>query len=653
MALTLEDLNFTFNDSDIQPLKVEVENGLLKPTTIITDTPVIINDFLKDFVTDTEKLFKTNISNLAADFGDWFTNKANQLKTDIENDLKLKPDVLYNIYVEHAKKADDADKFNGKSYTDMVNDLYTNTITPATVANALKFNDYTMADYNLYIKNDLKPLAGDTEKAFGYNYDDLKSLILSDVQSSSGGATVSEIETKVEDEWTAFKANNALQFNGSTAEEWKTNIIPTIKVNNATNADKLNNYDYNTIMSTVDTKINDKLTSYILSTNSNFSDQVQKVKVDNATHADKADDVTKFDSHDSDYWKTNIIPGIKVDNAIHSDNSDKFNGLTSDEWDAKINNCKSDVKSKVETAWTAYQANKVLYINGIETDKYDDHINSLIQAKLNNINDLNIDAKEFDGSTAEEWKTNIIPGIKVDNAENADNATNADFATKSKYTTFLSNDDNTEVYDFKEYLNYIKNNLNKIINSFNSDIPNQYGYIQSIVDNYFIKNRLDLLWDKRFSIKNNKNVVPYSYNPNIFDIESFYKNYNKKEYEYDDTGKMTKIKFYINYRKYDDNDTSKDPTIESKLIKEELFEYDDNNNISKITDNFYGNSFSKNNFTEADLKDDSNWVNYIFIKEDTFSYDDKNNITSESIKYKLKSKLGSDSDDKYTEEDLV
>ncbi len=650
MALTLEDLNFAFDDSDIQSLKDEIKNGLLKPTTIITDTPVIINDFLKDFITDTEKLFETNITNLAADFGDWFSKQTDQLKTDIENDLKLKSDVLYDIYVKHAKKADDSDKFNGKSYTDMVNDLYTNTITPATVANALKFNDYTMADYNLYIKKDLKPLASDTEKAFGYNYNDLKSQILSDIQTSSGGVSLSEVETKVENEWTAFQANDATKFNGLTANDWKTTIIPKIKVDNATNSDKLNNYDYNTIMSTVDTKINDKLTSYILSTNTSFSDQVQKVKVDNATHADKADDSTKFDSHDSDYWKTTIIPGIKVDNAAYADNAGKFNGLTSTEWEAKISNCKSDVQSKVETAWTAYQANKVLYINGVETDKYDDHINSLIQDKLNNINDLSINATKFDGSTASDWKNTIIPAIKVTNATNADYATNTDYATKANYANFLSNEDNTEYYSFSDYIDYIKNNFYKILTGFDSDIPNQYGFIQSFNDDYFVKNRLDLLVDKQLFIKINKELVPGAYSPNVFNFESFFKNYSTKNYEYDDNGNLTKISFYIKYRKYDENDTTKDPTIESKLIKEKLFEYDDNN-ISKITDNYYYNMFTLDSFTEDDLKNDDNWINYIFIKEDTFTYDDKNNITNEDIKYYLKSKLGSASD--YDEEELI
>ena len=79
MSLTLNDLGFEFDKTDMETIDTEVQDGIIKPSTTFIDTPVKINDFLKDLTTALENLFNTNLENLAADFDDWFSQKAADL----------------------------------------------------------------------------------------------------------------------------------------------------------------------------------------------------------------------------------------------------------------------------------------------------------------------------------------------------------------------------------------------------------------------------------------------------------------------------------------------------------------------------------------------------------------------------------------------
>jgi len=438
MSLTLEDLGFEFDDSALNDVETQANNGIIKPDTVIVDTPVLINDFLKDIVDGLKNLFQSNLENLAADFDEWFTQKATDLKNEIEETLSLDPDTVYNIQVTHAQEADNSTKFNNKTYSEMVSDIYTNYISTATVANSLKFNGKTMDDYDNYIKTELKPLASDTEKAFGYDFDSLKATILADVSTSGGGVDLSTVQNNVENVWTAYKAKDSEKFDGKTSTDWQTNIIPNIKVNNAVNADKINNVDYDTLIESIDTMIQNHLSTSISSDNTDLINIIKNVKVTNASQADSAVNATKFDGNTSDDWKSIIIPTVKVNNASHADNSDKLGGITADGWQSKLDTLQSTIQTKVETEWTAYKAQTVLKINGIDVDKFDDHINDLISDALSGINDLNVDAKRFDGKTSEEWQTDIIPNIKVNNAAHADEADIADTATNAAFARFLS-----------------------------------------------------------------------------------------------------------------------------------------------------------------------------------------------------------------------
>jgi len=647
MALTLNDLNFEFNEDDLKDIEEQVDTGLIQPSTNIIDTPVIINNFLKDLTLKLKDLFNTNLGNLAQDFDSWYTQKTTDLKNEIQNNLALDSNTLYDIYVKHSQLSDDSDKFDGKTYTQMISDLYTNYITTATVTNSIKFNNKSMDEYTDYIKNTLKPLAGDSDKVYGYNYDQLKSAILSGTDSSGGGVDIDTVKNKVQNEWTAYNAKSTNTFGDNTADSWKTEIIPKIKVDNAVDADKFNNTDYDTMIESINKMIQNNVDNAISSDNDNLTSIIKSTKVDNAIHSDSSDNSTKFNNTTTDDWKNDIIPSIKVNNALYSDNSGQLGGLTSDEWQSKLDTLNDDIKNKVQTTWIAYKANEVLKINGVKVEDFDDHITDLIQDKLNNINDLEINAKKFDEKTPEEWTTDVIPNIKVNNSIHSDFS---DFSTKADLATnanFLYDSDTGEYSSRSTYITYIKDRFNDIIAPLNITPSKINKFIDSLDTNYNYYYHINLIQDKQLIFKENNNLLNYI---NTFKIDSFIKNYSKKEYSYDGDN-ISEIKYYFKYLKYDESDATADPTTEEILIKQDELDYDDNNLTSlKETTIFFN---FDGDFETDDITDDSNWLIMKFLKQTDFSYDDNGNLTKEEISYKLYYKLVSDDDDSWTEEDII
>jgi len=646
MALTLDDLGFEFDDSTLSSVDEEVQNGIIKPSSTIVDTPVLINDFLKDLVDGLKNLFESNLENLAGDFDSWFAQKIEDLKNEIESTLSLDPDTLYDIYVTRAQKAEDSDKFNGKTYAQMVSDLYTNYISSATVTNSIKFNNKTMDDYNDYIKNILKPHASDTDKAFGYDYDELKSTILSDVSSSSGGADLDTVKTKVENEWTAYKANDTIKFNGNDANTWINSIIPGIKVNNAVDSDKINGVSYDDLISSINSMISNYIEDVISSSNDDLINIIKNTKVNNAVNADSASNANKFDNNDADTWKNTIIPAIRVDNAAYADNSGKLGGLTSDEWQSKLDTMESDIESNVKNSWIAYKANEVLKINGIDVSDFDDHITQLIEDKLNDINSLEINATKFDDKTPDEWKTDIIPTIKVNNAVQADNA---DAATQASKAKLWCDETYTTCYTPYEYLNFIKTNFSNIVNNISDNLSDNFNFISSIENNYYIFRKFYIIKDTQLIFKENNNLMNEN---NAFDQSSFLKDFSRKEYTYDDDGNLTQIDYYLKYKVYDETDPDADPTIDEKLIKQDNFEYDDSNNLTKITSTSFFYIFNEDIITEDSIADDTKWSDVQYQKITEFTYTD-GNISEENNTYKLRYKLASDDDDSWQEEEEI
>ena len=655
MSLTLEDLNFEFDSSAIDPIEDDIQNGIITPETNIVETPDKINDFLLKLVDQLKVLFNQNLENIAGDFDSWYDQKAEDLKNDIKNSLALDSNTLYDIYVKRAQKADDSDKFNDKTYSEMISDLYTNYITTATVKNSINFNGKTMDDYNTYIKTDLKPLASDTEKAFGYNYDELKSSILNDAATTDSGASMDDVKANVENSWTAYKANDTIKFNGATSDSWKTDIIPNIKINEAITADKLSGYTYDDITNLINNKISSNNDSVINKDNSNLIDIIKNTKVNNSFQSDEAINATKFDNKTYSDWIDTVIPGIKVDNATYADNSAKLGGIAAEAWQTKIDDIEPDVKNKVETEWTSYQANTVLKINDTNTVDYDDHINDLIDAKLGDVNTLDINAKKFDDKTSDDW----VEVIKTTLVDNANHATSADTATLSSDSEKAKvwYDDVNEFTPFS-YLDYIKGNLDSILINYNysSKLSENKNQVDSFLSNFFTYNKFNLIGDKQIFIKYDNDFKDFPFNQytnNFFNQESFSKNYTKKEYTYDDNGNLAEIDYYVNYLKYDEDDLTKDPTTESLKIKIEEFEYDDNGSITKVTETFISNYYMED---ETDLiinniESDDSWLNIQLIKIDDLTYDDNGNLTEEDISYKLKYKKFSDDD--YTEVDLI
>ena len=574
-TLTLEDLGYEFKipDTDIN----DYLNNLITVYTKFTEIPEKLKNGFLFFNEYYDDLFTANLEDLADKFNTYYNNNIVILKEELTKSLSLDSDTIYDIHVKNAEEAKNAKKFNNKTYNEMITEIVSVYITPASVSNSLKFNNKTQDEYDNHIINDLKVKnATNADTLDGMDFTTIKNSILTDISDSGGsdGVTLSEIKSKVEDTWTAHKAKDTEKFNGMSQSEYDNHIASDVKVDNAINAEKFNGTTYSDMITGVNTMIQNNIDTAISADNTDLINIIKNTKVlasENADSATLASNSLKFNNMTQSEYDNHIISSVKVNNAI---NADKFNGLSQTEWENKISDAKDDVISQVKTSITAYKAQTVEKIGDYDVANYDDHIKDIAAGVVASSGDGSIDADTLQGYSYGDIITNVI-ATKVDNAVHADSADQADNLVDGEGTLYSIGD--IHIYSDNKIAN---------LNDYSTDEGKKFfeyapyniglGFIDNFTDTTNSDDEVALLSSDSIinGFKNKKFI--YNDNNEISTIEYYthddYK-FRRDDFEYDD-GNITKITINI---------SSKKDTNTGTVVIENKFTYDDNGNITEIT----------------------------------------------------------------------
>jgi len=588
--MTLADLNFTYDTTGLDDLKTTINNSLTLSNSI-EETPSILTSDLDDIVDYFSNNFETNLENFASDIKDYFDQQTINLKNEIENNLALDSSTIYDIHVQNAVHADNSDKFDGKTFNEVISYIVTNYISNATVANSLKFDGKTYNQVKSDIQTNVKvDNAANADKFNNMDYTTVKNDIISSI-STSDGASLDVVQDKVENEWIAFKANDSIMFDGNDSDTWKTSIIPGIKVNNAVNADKLNNYSYNDLITSINTMIENQLSNF--TSENTFINAVKEVKVDNATNADNANNALKFNNKTYTDMKNDIKTNLVVDEAS---NATSFANKTESDWKTYIQNEISGLQTDLTSGNVIpAKAVEVEKINGIDVSDFDDHIKNIADQEYTELTG-DINAKYLNGYDFDNLMTYIQGNVKVDNATNADNAT---------YATNASSSDNANTLSNKTY---------STIEEEARDLTVQYLQTNplNIID-------IDISTEDNFNINSSLlNIYEYFHPTNYFvipDISKFLYGFARQTFSYNDNGNISEIKYFSSSDLLTFNDGTK-ITDDQYVIQHEIYSYDDNENISSIQKDFY---------LLISIIDDKPYTKVTF--KQTITYDSNGNIT--------------------------
>ena len=594
--MTLADLNFTFDTSGLNDLKTEISNSL-QITNYIEETPSIIVKDLNSIVDYFTNLFNTNLENFANDIKNYFDQQAINLKNEIEESLALDPNTVYNIHVTEANHALNSDKLEGKNLTEVISYIVTNYISPATVANALKFNNKTFNEVMTYIAENVKVSeAVNADTLNNMTYEAIKNDILSSIDLGNG-VDLDLIKNKVENEWTAYKANDTLKFNGYDYNYWTNTIIPGIKVNNASNADKLENKSYNDIITSVNSIVSNQIAAIYETTD--FANAVKTIKVNNATNADTATNALKFNGYNFNNFISYIESNAVVDEAV---NASKFDNLSSTEWKTYISNQVLNLQNNL-TSGTVIpaKAQEPVSINGILVENFDDHIKDIAKEEFTELTG-DINATYLNGYDFDNLMKYIAENVKVDNATNADYATDAGNSAK------------LQGYDYNYIYNTIKSDtISQINNEGVLTLNPEVRVLDKFTQNFKFTSLYQILFPNDYL------TLP--------DISAFNFSYQKQTIAYNNDGNVTEIKYFAfdsdNVLLFDNDDGTTTPIIDKQyVIQHEIYTYDNNKNITKIQKDFYllvslddVNPYTKITFTYNYIYDDNG--NLIEIDQDT------------------------------------
>jgi len=594
--MTLADLNFTFDTSGLNDLKTEISNSL-QITNYIEETPSIIVKDLNSIVDYFTNLFNTNLENFANDIKNYFDQQAINLKNEIEESLALDPNTVYNIHVTEANHALNSDKLEGKNLTEVISYIVTNYISPATVANALKFNNKTFNEVMTYIAENVKVSeAVNADTLNNMTYEAIKNDILSSIDLGNG-VDLDLIKNKVENEWTAYKANDTLKFNGYDYNYWTNTIIPGIKVNNASNADKLENKSYNDIITSVNSIVSNQIAAIYETTD--FANAVKTIKVNNATNADTATNALKFNGYNFNNFISYIESNAVVDEAV---NASKFDNLSSTEWKTYISNQVLNLQNNL-TSGTVIpaKAQEPVSINGILVENFDDHIKDIAKEEFTELTG-DINATYLNGYDFDNLMKYIAENVKVDNATNADYATDAGNSAK------------LQGYDYNYIYDTIKSDtISQINNEGVLTLNPEVRVLDKFTQNFKFTSLYQILFPNDYL------TLP--------DISAFNFSYQKQTIAYNNDGNVTEIKYFAfdsdNVLLFDNDDGTTTPIIDKQyVIQHEIYTYDNNKNITKIQKDFYllvslddVNPYTKITFTYNYIYDDNG--NLIEIDQDT------------------------------------
>lgn len=411
--ITLQDLNFSYDKGNIDQLLSNLST-LITVDTHIIDIPELLGGATNDMITYLSNNFEINMETLAQKFEEYWNNQAQALRDEIEANLALDPNKLYDIEVTRAQTALNAIKFNNKTETELINYIVSNYIVNATVENSLKFDGYSRDAFVDYLRVALIPEnAKNANTLAGMDYDTIKTDILNSVTSGSGQLDL--VKDKVENEWISYKAADALKLQGKSLDEIMQDVINT-KVNNAVNADGVNGYTYQDIVDSIDSISQNKVDAAIQSTNQTLIDIIKATKVLNSFKADEATNALKFNNKSEVDWK-NIIIGTKVDNAV---NADELGNLTAGEWSTMITDSVTSLTNDLLNGnIIPKKAQEPVSINGVSVADFDNHIRD-IAAQVAGAGVTADDALKFASLTKEQWEQHIIQDLKVNYATEAD-----------------------------------------------------------------------------------------------------------------------------------------------------------------------------------------------------------------------------------------
>jgi len=560
--MTLADLNFTYDISGLDDLKSKIANSL-QISNYIEETPSIIINDLQDIVDYFSNNFTTNLENFTKNIKDYFDQQVLNLKNDIEQSLALDPNIIYDIHVTEADHAINADKLEGKTFNEIVSYIVTTYITPATVANALKFDGKTYSEILNDIQQKVKVNnAVNADKLNNMTYDDIKNDIISSIDLGNG-VDLDLIQDKVENEWVAYKSKDTEAFGGDDKDTWINNIIPLIKVNNAVEADRLNGYTFNDIITSVNTIIENQLNNYIAT--DDFINSIKNIKVLSAFNADEAINSLRLNNYTFNDLMDYIADNVTISEALNSEN---FANLSKEDWEAYIQTQIQLFKNDLTTGnFIPAVSQEVLQINGIQVSEYDDHIREIVNDIFNDLTG-EINATYLNGYNFNDLIAYIQQQVKVDNAANADKADIANIADYAYNSKRLNN--KTDIDIENEALNLV---LNHYI-----DNPVQVVDINIQNKNYFEYN------SSLFYLFNYLNPTNQSV---ILDISSLNYGFKKQTFTYDDNGNITEIKYYTSDDLIVFEDTNEAVYSQAYINQHELYTYDDNGNIITIEKNIY------------------------------------------------------------------
>jgi len=624
----LDDMNFQiqYPDTDIEGY---LEN-LITEDTLFIEIPDKIKEVLSQFNGYYIDLITTNFETLAEAFEAYFDTKADQLKADIEANLALDPNKIYDIKTTRCETADNALKFNNKTYNEVISDIIVNYVTKTTVNNSLKFNNKTQDEWENHIINDLVvKTAENANKAFGMDYDTLKSDIISSVEVESGNIDFEAIQEKVENEWIAYKAQDSIKFVGKSETDWK-DIIKNTIVNKSLDTEAINGVSYDDLITSINNMINNHVSNAISEDNDDLISLIKNTKVKNAEYADTSGNSYKFSGMDQSDWSNYIQTSIKVDNASHADTADLFAGMSSEDFENRLTSLKNQIENDVENSLIAFKARTVLEINGVNVEDFDDHIRDIAAQVVSG--DTKIDADTLQGNSLEDIYNYIKSNIKVDNAAHADSATYTENAVEASHASeadyaligfkdpgYISgNIDFESFFGEKTFFKYL--NISLINNLYRLDETAIQEGINLLAFN-ILKNFIIPVFMSNNDIKNHTDMYEYDENLEIYNFkqysiphpDSVNNSYKTQKFYYDDNGNISKIEYYNFF---------------DELFYYEEYSYNTNGDISNIKSTLNINLILyKENIPEFDNNQYDIKFSYMIEITKTFTYDDNGNIT--------------------------
>jgi len=624
----LDDMNFQiqYPDTDIESYL----DNLITEDTLFIEIPAKVKDALSQFNGYYTDFIETNFETLAEAFEAYFDTKADQLKADIEANLALDPNKIYDIKTTRCETADNALKFNNKTYNEVISDIIVNYVTKTTVNNSLKFNNMTQDEWENHIINDLVvKTAENANKAFGMDYDTLKSDIISSVEVESGTIDLDAIQEKVENEWIAYKAQDSINFAGKSEVDWK-DIIKTTIVDKSLDTEAINGVSYDDLIASINNMINNYVSSAISENNNDLISLIENTKVKNAEYSDTSGNSYKFSGMDQSDWSNYIQTSIKVDNASHADNADLFAGMSSEDFENRLTSLKNQIESDVENSLIAYKARTVLEINGVAVEDFDDHIRDIAAQVVSG--DTTIDADTLQGSSLEDIYNYVKSNIKVDEATHADSATYAEnaaeagHASQADYALVGFKDpgyvggtiDFESFFGEKNFFKYL--NVSLIDNLYRLDETAIQEGVNLLAFN-ILKNFILPIFMSNNDIKNHTDIYEYDENLEVYNFKQYSvphpdninNGYKTQKFYYDDNGNISKIEYYNFF---------------DELFYYEEYTYNDNGDISDIKSTLditlilYKENIPLYDNTQYDLK-----FSYLIEITKTFTYDDNGNIT--------------------------